>query len=146
MMTASQFSPVYLPFPVLIRVIKTGFQQHAHSCWLDAAAKVVSVYYFETTGGTLASKMSVGNNVLSSSQFMSSSASGAGASDAVDVDSLQSASQAARPRTMNELESESAFTQLLVVLVNKTMEGVHSVAGRSSTPLHCWHIQRPRLT
>ncbi|KAG0335216.1 hypothetical protein BG000_007699 [Podila horticola] len=134
MMTAYQFSPVYLPFPVLIRVIETGFQQHAHSCWLDAAAKVVSVYYFETTGGTLASKMSVGNNVLSSSPFMPSSASGAGASDAVDVDSLQSASQAARPRTMNELESESAFAQLLVVLVNKTMEGVHSVADIEEHP------------
>jgi hypothetical protein len=137
MMTASQFSPVYLPFPVSIRVIETGFQQHAHSCWLDAAAKVVSVYYFETTGGTLASKMSVGN-VLSSGQFMPSSASGAGAADVVDVDNLQSTSQAARPRTMSELESESAFTQLLIVLVNKTMEGVHSVAGRSSVHLHYW--------
>ncbi|KAG0087657.1 hypothetical protein BGZ93_006862 [Podila epicladia] len=81
MMTASQFSPVYLPFPVLIRVIETGYRQHAHSCWLDAAAKIVSVYYFETTGGTLASKMSVGN-ILSSGQFMSSSPSGAGAADA----------------------------------------------------------------
>lgn len=134
MMTASQFSPVYLPFPVLIRVIETGFRQHAHSCWLDAAAKIVSVYYFETTGGTLASKMSVGN-ILSSGQFMSSSASGAGAADAVDVDSLQSTSQAARPRTMGELENESAFTQLLIILVNKTMEGVHSVAGKSSKHL-----------
>ncbi|KAF9326091.1 hypothetical protein BG006_010443 [Podila minutissima] len=133
MMTAYQFSPVYLPFPVLVRVIETGFRQHAYSCWLDAAAKIVSVYYFETTGGTLASKMSVGN-ILSSGQFMSSSASGAGAADAVDVDSLQSTSQAARPRTMGELESESAFTQLLIILVNKTMEGVHSVADIEEHP------------
>ncbi|KAF9374457.1 hypothetical protein CPC16_001280 [Podila verticillata] len=132
MMTSSQFSPVYLPFPVLIRVIETGFRQHAHSCWLDAAAKIVSVYYFETTGGTLASKMS-GGNALSSGQFMSS-ASGAGAADVVDVDNLQSSSQAARPRTMGELESESAFTQLLIVLVNKTMEGVHSVADVEEHP------------
>ncbi|KAI9236924.1 MAG: armadillo-type protein [Podila humilis] len=132
MMTSSQFSPVYLPFPVLIRVIETGFRQHAHSCWLDAAAKIVSVYYFETTGGTLASKMS-GGNALSSGQVMSS-ASGAGAADVVDVDNLQSSSQAARPRTMGELESESAFTQLLIVLVNKTMEGVHSVADVEEHP------------
>jgi len=138
MMTASQFSPVYLPFPVLIGVIETGFRQHAHSCWLDAAAKIVSVYYFETTGGTLASKMSVGN-ARSIGQFMPSAA-GAGAADVVDVDSLQSSSQAARPRTMSELECESAFTQLLIVLVNKTMEGVRSVAGRSSH-LYFWLVQ-----
>ncbi|KAF9116104.1 hypothetical protein BGX27_004902 [Mortierella sp. AM989] len=137
MMTASQFSPLYLPFTTLIHVIESGFQQHAFSCWLDAAAKVVSVYYFETTGGSLLSK-------LGSSPVPNSPNSGAvpvsfpalpSSSQIVDVDNhLSSANIVARGRTATELENEAVFTHLLSVVVSRTMEGMQSMADMEEHP------------
>lgn len=125
MMTASQFSPMYLPFPILIGVIGTGFQQHAFPCWLDAAAKIVSVYYFETTGGSLTSKF--GSNTVPDSTV------GAGTSSAPHVLDLESqtttTSIAARGRSAAELENEAAFTRLLSTLVARTIDGIQSMAG-----------------
>jgi hypothetical protein len=121
MMTVSQFSPLYLPFPVLIRVIESGFQQHAYPCWLDAAAKIVSVYYFETTGGSLASKLGSGVSQGSASTFQGSGV--------VDLDSPPTSNGVARHRSAAELENEAAFTHLLAAMVSRTMDGMQSMAG-----------------
>ncbi|KAI7819541.1 armadillo-type protein [Gamsiella multidivaricata] len=133
MMTVSQFSPLYLPFRILIRVVETAFRQHAFPCWLDAAAKIVSVYYFETTGGSLASKLGSGAPI--NSNVGSSSYSGTSSTQAVDVDSLSaSASMAPRGRTSIEHENEAAFTHLLSTLVARTMEGMQSMADMEEHP------------
>ncbi|KAF9106342.1 hypothetical protein BGX29_009759 [Mortierella sp. GBA35] len=126
MMTATQLSPLYLPFPVLIRVIESGFRQHAYPCWLDAAAKIVSVYYFETTGGSLASKLGPGGSSVSSYQ---------GSSDVVvDLDSQSVSNGVARHRSAAELENEAAFTHLLAAIVSRTMEGMQSMADMEDNP------------
>ncbi|KAF8929915.1 hypothetical protein BGZ58_008598 [Dissophora ornata] len=129
MMTVSQFSPLYLPFPALIRIIETGFQQHAFPCWLDAAAKIVSVYYFETTGGSLASKL--GSTTVSAP---SSGGVGSSATQVVDVDVDDLSIGAARRRTQGELENEAAFTHLLSNLVTRTMEGMQSMTDMEEHP------------
>ncbi|KAF9430455.1 hypothetical protein BGZ94_006803 [Podila epigama] len=138
MMTASQFCLIYLPFTSLIRIIETGFQQHAYPCWLDAAARMVSVYYFETTGGTLFSKMSSTQTSVNQAMLLGPASSGArfgnGVVDIVEVDERQPSHQVSRPRTVDEMESESAFVQFLVVLVNKTMEGMRSVTDIEEKP------------
>ncbi|KAF9966107.1 hypothetical protein BGZ70_003269 [Mortierella alpina] len=140
MMTVSQFSPLYLPFPTLIRVIETGFQQHAFPCWLDAAARMVPVYYLETTGGSLHSKLgspaatSLPSNghTATSSGVVSSTIAGP---VVVDVDDYSAAAFApARQRTVLELECESAFTQLLAIIVSRTMDGIQSVADMEENP------------
>ncbi|KAF9568579.1 hypothetical protein EC968_002917 [Mortierella alpina] len=141
MMTVSQFSPLYLPFPTLIRVIETGYQQRAFPCWLDAAARMVSVYYIETTGGSLNSKFgSIAASTLSSNGHTTAS-SGVGSSlttagpVVVDVEGYTATTLApARQRTMSELECESAFTQLLAVIVTRTMDGIQSVADMEENP------------
>ncbi|KAF9359157.1 hypothetical protein BGX26_013010 [Mortierella sp. AD094] len=138
MMTASQLSPLYLPFTTLIRVIESGFQQHAFSCWLDAAAKVVSVYYLETTGGSLASKLGSGsvlnsrNGCAGPGLYSVSSSS----TQVVDVDghSSSSTNMIARGRTPMELENEAVFTHLLSVLVSRTLEGMQSMADMEEHP------------
>ncbi|OAQ30587.1 ARM repeat-containing protein [Linnemannia elongata AG-77] len=126
MMTASQFSPLYLPFPVLIRVIESGFRQHAYPCWLDAAARIVSVYYFETTGGSLASKLG--------SEGPQSSASTYQGSAVVDLDSPRVSNGAVRQRSAVELENEAAFTHLLAAVVSRTMDGMQSMADMEEHP------------
>ncbi|CAO3563515.1 unnamed protein product [Mortierella alpina] len=140
MMTVSQFSPLYLPFPTLIRVIETGFQQHAFPCWLDAAAKMVPVYYLETTGGSLNSKLgsipatslSGNGHTTTSSGVVSSTVAGP---VVVDVEGYSATAFAqARQRTASELECESAFTQLLAIIVSRTMDGIQSVADMEENP------------
>ncbi|KAF9298283.1 hypothetical protein BGZ88_007317 [Linnemannia elongata] len=126
MMTASQFSPLYLPFPVLIRVIESGFRQHAYPCWLDAAARIVSVYYFETTGGSLASKLG--------SEGPQSFASTYQGSAVVDLDSPPVSNGAVRQRSAVELENEAAFTHLLAAVVSRTMDGMQSMADMEEHP------------
>ncbi|KAG0297014.1 hypothetical protein BGZ96_007898 [Linnemannia gamsii] len=126
MMTASQFSPLYLPFPVLIRVIESGFRQHAYPCWLDAAAKIVSVYYFETTGGSLASKLGSGLSQGAASTYQGSCV--------VDQDSPSTSNEVARHRSAAELENEAAFTHLLAAMVSRTMEGMQSMADMEEHP------------
>ncbi|KAK3845916.1 MAG: armadillo-type protein [Linnemannia gamsii] len=125
MMTASQFSPLYLPFSVLIRVIESGFRQHAYPCWLDAAAKFASVYYFETTGGSLASKLGSGGSLNGTYQ----------STGVVDLDSQPTSNGVAlRPRSPAELDNEAAFTHLLAVVVSRTMEGMQSMADMEDHP------------
>ncbi|KAI1318424.1 hypothetical protein EDD11_006508 [Mortierella claussenii] len=119
MMTSSQFSPLYLPLPLLLSVIETGFQQHAFPCWLDAAAKVVSVYYFEATGGSLIFKLGTGSmaTALNGSNVSWSHGDLSSSSQIVDVDTLTaSVSRPARGRTAIELENEAKFTHLLSTL------------------------------
>ncbi|KAF9928681.1 hypothetical protein FBU30_002202, partial [Linnemannia zychae] len=125
MMTASQFYPLYLPFPVLIRVIESGFRQHAYSCWLDAAAKIVSVFYLETTGGTLASKLGSASSPNTTYQ---------GSSAVVDLDNHPVSNGAARHRSPAELENEAAFTHLLSAVVSRTLEGMKSMADIEDNP------------
>ncbi|KAG0297244.1 hypothetical protein BGZ98_000659, partial [Dissophora globulifera] len=130
MMTVSQFSALYLPFPTLIRVVETGFQRHAFPCWLDAAAKIVSVYYFETTGGSLASK-------LGTSSVPSSTGGGLGSSPVlvVDVDNLaSSATRHARGRTPAELENEAVFAHLLSTLTTRTLDGMQTMTDMEEHP------------
>ncbi|KAG0201423.1 hypothetical protein BGX28_005728 [Mortierella sp. GBA30] len=142
MMTASQFSPLYLAFPVLIRAIETGFQQHAYPSWLDAAAKMVSVYYFETTGGSLASKLGVhaagapsidGFKVTATgSPYTSEAAAGV---VIVDVEGHStSTTTLIRQRTVAELENESAFTQLLAIIISRTLDGMQSLGDMEENP------------
>ncbi|KAF9337866.1 hypothetical protein BGZ91_009202 [Linnemannia elongata] len=126
MMTASQFSPLYLPFPVLIRVIESGFRQHAYPCWLDAAARIVSVYYFETTGGSLASKLGSEGPQSSASMYQGSAV--------VDLDSPPVSNGAVRQRSAVELENEAAFTHLLAAVVSRTMDGMQSMADMEEHP------------
>ncbi|KAF9402028.1 hypothetical protein BGX21_011452 [Mortierella sp. AD011] len=131
MMTASQLSPLYLPFTTLVRVIENGFQRHAFSCWLDAAAKVVSVYYLETTGGTLASKLgssSVPNSYNGGAGPDSYSVSSSPAVVDIDNDLPSSASTVTRGRTAMELENETVFTHLLSTLISRTLEGMQSMS------------------
>ncbi|KAF9192441.1 hypothetical protein BGZ51_005635 [Haplosporangium sp. Z 767] len=130
MMTVSQFSPLYLPFSALIRVIETGIQQHAFPCWLDAAAKVVSVYYFETTGGSLSSKLGV-----SSESFMGTPSGAREGAAVVDLENQAApSSMVARQRTAAEMECEAAFTQLLTLLVGRTMDGIQSMTDMEEHP------------
>ncbi|KAF8948597.1 hypothetical protein BGZ47_003861 [Haplosporangium gracile] len=126
MMTATQFSPLYLPFPVLISVIESGFRQHAYPCWLDVVAKIVSVYYFETTGGSLASKLGSGVSQGSASTYQGSVV--------VDLDSPPASNGVARQRGAAELENEAAFTHLLAAVVSRTMDGMQSMADMEEHP------------
>ncbi|KAI8355967.1 armadillo-type protein [Mortierella sp. GBAus27b] len=131
MMTASQFSPLYLPFPTLIGIIETGFQQHAFPCWIDAAAKVVSVYYLETTGGSLTSKLGSVTTHTSTENVAGTSS----ASIVVDLESQAAPTNVApRVRSPVELENEAAFTRLLSTLVARTMDGIQSMADMEEYP------------
>ncbi|KAF9952911.1 hypothetical protein BGZ72_005840 [Mortierella alpina] len=142
MMTASQFSPLYLPFPTLMRVIETGFQQRAFPCWLDAAAKMVPVYYLETTGGSLNSKLGSSALAVSSSNGHTTTPSGMASSSTIaagpvvlDVEGFATTALApARQRTVSELECESAFTHLLAIIVSRTLDGMQSVADMEENP------------
>ncbi|KAF9982623.1 hypothetical protein BGZ75_005920 [Mortierella antarctica] len=141
MMTVSQFSPLYLPFPTLMRVIETGFQQRAFPCWLDAAAKMVPVYYLETTGGSLNSKLGSIAVTSSSSQNGHTTSAGVASSSTVsgsvvvDVEGYAATAFApARQRNASQLECESAFTQLLAIIVSRTMDGIQSVADMEENP------------
>ncbi|KAG0046011.1 hypothetical protein BGZ83_008794 [Gryganskiella cystojenkinii] len=143
MMTVSQFSPVYLPFPTLVQVVQTGYRQHAFPCWLDVASRVVSVYYFETTGGSLASKLgsniateapttAIGSFSLESTvQFLGTSPGNA----IQDLDdNIISGVTTRRERTPAELENEVLFAQFLNALVSKTMEGMRSMSDMEANP------------
>ncbi|ORZ07309.1 armadillo-type protein [Lobosporangium transversale] len=139
MMTVSQFSPLYLPFPTLIHIVETGFRQHAFPCWLDAAAKIVSVYYFETTGGSLFSKLGSGAAATSLNESSASSLFDRnGKSSMVQVVDLEAHSNSInmpiKARTQAELESETVFTHFLSALVSRTMEGIQSMANMEESP------------
>ncbi|KAF9202409.1 hypothetical protein BGZ49_007423 [Haplosporangium sp. Z 27] len=138
MMTASQLSPLYLPFTSLIRVIENGFQQHSFSCWLDASAKAVSVYYFETTGGALASRLGSGSapNSYISGPGSTTQSGMPSSTQVVNLDSHSSppANMVERERTTMELENEAVFTHLLTILVGRTLEGMKSTADMEEHP------------
>ncbi|KAF8986272.1 hypothetical protein BGZ46_006894 [Entomortierella lignicola] len=138
MMTASQLSPLYLPFTSLIRVIENGFQQHSFSCWLDASAKAVSVYYFETTGGALASRLGSGSapNSYISGPGSTTHSGIPNSTQVINLDSHSSppANMVERERTTMELENEAVFTHLLTILVGRTLEGMKSTADMEEHP------------
>ncbi|KAF9438652.1 hypothetical protein BGZ76_006213 [Entomortierella beljakovae] len=135
MMTVSQFSPLYLPFTTLVQTIESGFRQHAFPFWLDASAKVVSVYYFETTGGSLSSKLGSGsapiihNGGTSPSSYNTST----GATQIVE-EYTPTVGVTSRGRTSIEMENEAVFSHLLSVLVSRTMEGIQSMADMEENP------------
>ncbi|KAK3829343.1 MAG: armadillo-type protein [Benniella sp.] len=137
MMTASQFSPMYLPFPTLISIIGTGFQQHAFPYWLDAAAMIVPAYYLETTGGSLISKLGSATIPTFTDDAIGSTPH-PGASSTVHVVDLESqtapASVAPKERSSSELENEAAFTRLLSTLVARTMDGIQSMINMEEHP------------
>ncbi|GJJ75711.1 transportin-3 [Entomortierella parvispora] len=138
MMTVSHFSPLYLPLSAITQVIETGYQQHAFPCWLDACARVVSVYYYESTGGSLASKLSTNVPVTTpamSESFSSESYLGDISKQSIlNLDSVSNVSVPHRQQSPGELENERLFARLLAVMIAKTMEGMQSLSDMESHP------------
>jgi len=132
-MTVSHFSPLYLPLSAITQVIETGYRHHAFPCWLDAGARVVSVYYYESTGGSLASKFGSGlpaTTLPGSESLSSDSLLGTSSGNSVlDPDSVSTVVAPRRERSPAEQENETLFARLLAVMIGKTMEGMQSLSG-----------------
>ncbi|KAG0228175.1 hypothetical protein BGW42_002332 [Actinomortierella wolfii] len=110
MMSTLHTTPIYLPFQKMMEIIETGFRQNPVASWLDTAARLVSVYYLETTGGSTKSKLGM--------------TGGQGLSSALTPNE----------RSPEELNNEAAFTRLLAVLIYATTEKLKSVQDMEENP------------
>ncbi|KAF9580833.1 hypothetical protein BGW38_002364 [Lunasporangiospora selenospora] len=134
MMSATHFSPLSLSLHSLIKVVETGYQRHAYPCWLDVAAKIASVYYFEATGGSLAIKLGSGT-VSMGAGVAPASASPTPNQSAIVVDvEARAPDRAAQQQSPDELENEEVFKHMLAVLIRRTMEGMRSLADMEENP------------
>ncbi|KAF9974959.1 hypothetical protein BGZ73_001547 [Actinomortierella ambigua] len=95
----------------MMEITENGFRQNPVACWLDTAARLVSVYYLEATGGSLKTKL-----VRSGGQGSSSTPMPTG------------------ERSPEDIAHEAAFTRLLAVLIYATTEKLKSVHDMEENP------------
>ncbi|KAG0256639.1 hypothetical protein DFQ27_005627 [Actinomortierella ambigua] len=110
MMSTLHTTPLCLAFPKMMEIIEAGFRQNPLACWLDTAARLVSVYYLETTGGSIKTKLG--------------HSGGMGPSAMAPMDQ----------RSPEEHANEAAFTRLLAALIFSTMEKLKSVQDMEDNP------------